>query len=184
MATKMNDFLNQVDGQPLLQRALMALLTDLATDTTFLRDRLKSHMQTVSTPVIKTGASALSKTGAAISYGVANGVAVKIAASTDQAAYAGSVTNAKFNIYVQFIDSASALTSAMGTEGATLAAVVFPAIPAGKAVVSYTIINPTGTGPFVGGTTALDDATVVPNAVYVPVNAPFDPKTVLAFTNS
>lgn len=184
MTTKLNDFLVLVDGQPLLQRALQALLTDLAADTTFIRDRLKSAMHVVSTPVIKAGASALSKTGAAISYGVANGVAVKIAASTDQAAYAGSVTNAKFNVYVHFIDSASAVTSAMGTEGATLAAVVFPAIPAGKAVVSYTIINPTGTGPFVGGTTALDDGTVVPNAVYVPVAVPFDPKSVLAFTNT
>jgi hypothetical protein len=41
----------------------------------------------VSQPVIKAGGGVLSKTGAAISYGVANGVAVKIAASTDQAAY-------------------------------------------------------------------------------------------------
>jgi hypothetical protein len=32
---------------------------------------------------------ALSKTGAAISYGVANGTAVKIAAGTDKAAYSG-----------------------------------------------------------------------------------------------
>lgn len=38
------------------------------------------------------------------------------------------------------------------------------------------IINPTGTGDFVGGTTALDDATVVPNAVYLNGNiGPFDP---------
>lgn len=184
MATKMNDFLNLVEGNPLLQRALQGLLTDLTVDTTFLRDRLKSAMSVVSTPVIKTGGSALSKTGAAISYGVANGVARTIAASTDQAAYSGTVTNAKFNVYVHFIDSAGVLTSAMGTEGATLAAVVFPTIPAGKAVVSYTIINPTGTGPFVGGTTALDDATVVPNAVYVPVIGPFDPKTTLTFTNT
>jgi hypothetical protein len=58
-----------------------------------------------------------------------------------------------------------------------LAAVVWPATVAGKTVVSYTIINPTGTGNFVGGTTALDDGTVVPNAVYVPVVGPFDPKT-------
>lgn len=184
MATKMNDFLTLVEGQPLLQRALAMLLTDLALDTTFLRDRLKSYMQVVSTPVIKAGGSALSKTGGAISYGVANGVARTIAASTDQAAYSGTVTNAKFNVFVHFIDSAGALTSSMGTEGATLAAVLWPAIPQGKAVVSYTIINPTGTGNFVGGTTALDDGTVAPNAVYVGAVGPFDPKTTLNFTNS
>lgn len=184
MATKMNDFLVLVDGQPLLQRALQALLTDLATDTANVRDRLKCQMFIVSQPVIKAGGSALSKTGAAISYGVANGTAVKIAASTDQAAYSGTVTNAKFNVFVQYIDSASVLTSVMGTEGATLGAVVWPATVANKTVVSYTIINPTGTGNFVGGTTALDDGTVVPNAVYVPVVGPFDPKTTNAFTNT
>lgn len=183
MATKMNDFLNQVVN-PQLQRALMGLLTDLAVDTAFLRDRLKSYMQVVSTPVIKSGGSALSKTGAAISYGVANGVARTIAASTDQAAYSGTVLTATFNVFVHFIDSAGTLTSSMGTAGATLAAVVWPAIPAGKAVVSYTIINPTGTGSFVGGTTALDDGTVVPNAVYVGAVGPFDPKTTLSFTNT
>lgn len=184
MTTKLNDFLQLVDGQPLLQRALQALLTDLAADTTFLRDRFKSAMQVVSTPVIKAGGGVLSKTGAAISYGVANGVLTKIAAGTDQAAYSGTVTNAKFNVFVHFVDSAGAFTSAMGTEAATLAAVTWPAMPAGKAPVSYTIINPTGTGGFVGGTTALDDATVVPNAVYVPIVGPFDPKTSLAFTNT
>lgn len=43
------------------------------------------------------------------------------------------------------------------------------------AVFGYVIINPTGTGNFVGGTTALDDGTVVPNAVYVNTPFPFLP---------
>jgi hypothetical protein len=68
---------------------MQGLLTDLATDTANIRDRLKCQMFIVSQPVIKAGGGALSKTGAAISYGVANGTAVKIAASTDQAAYPG-----------------------------------------------------------------------------------------------
>jgi hypothetical protein len=42
-------------------------------------------------------------------------------------------------------------------------------------MIGFVIINPTGTGPFVGGTTALDDATVVPNAVFVNVTGAFDP---------
>jgi hypothetical protein len=182
MATKANDIIASLIINPMLQRAFNFLFTDLTTDTVLLRDKLKTFMQTVSTPVIKSGGSALSKTGAASSYGVANGVLIKIAASTDQAAYSGTVTNAKFNVFVHFVDSAGTLTSSMGTEGATLAAVVWPTIPIGKAVVSYTIINPTGTGNFVGGTTALDDGTVVPNAVYVPVSGPFDPKTSLSLT--
>lgn len=184
MATKLNDFLNLIVGMPLLQRAIQGLFVDQTADTNAIVDRLKSSMTSVSTPVIKAGGSALSKTGAAISYGTANGVPRTIAAGTDQAAYAGTVLTATFNVFVHLIDSAGVLTSLMGTAGATLAAVVFPQIPLGKAVVSYTIINPTGTGSFVGGTTALDDATVVPNAVYVPVVGPFNPAYAQKFTNT
>ena len=55
------------------------------------------------------------------------------------------------------------------------AAVKWPPLPAGKALVGFVVINPTGTGNFVGGTTALDDATVVPNAAYVSCGGAFDP---------
>ena len=45
------------------------------------------------------------------------------------------------------------------------------------------VISPTGTGNFVGGTTPLDDATVVPNAAYVNlVAASFDPTVILGAT--
>lgn len=186
MATKLNDFL-QLIANPLLLRAFQALGTDLATDTTFLRDRLKSQMHLRAgvggVLRIKTGGSALANLTNATSY-VCNGVAVVKASNTDMAALSGTVTNAKFNVYCFFIDSAGTLTSSMGTEGATLAAVVFPAIPAGKAMIGYVSINPTGTGNFVGGTTALDDGTVVPTAVYVDTPGPQDPKTTLAFTNT
>lgn len=131
--------------------------------------------------VIKAGASALAKTGAAISYYLANGILQKVAAATDMPALVGSVTNAKFNVYCFFIDSAGVVTSAMGTEGATLAALKFPQFPVKKALVGFIIINPTGTGPFVGGTTALDDGTVVPNAVFISPIGGFDPYCLLGF---
>jgi hypothetical protein len=91
------------------------------------------------------------------------------------AALSGTVANAKFNVYVFFIDSAGTLTSRMGTAGATLATVKWPEFPENKACIGFVIINPTGTGDFVGGTTALDDATVVPGATYVNTPYPFDP---------
>ncbi len=55
---------------------------------------------------------------------------------------------------------------------------MFPTIPAGRAVLGFIIVNPTGTGNFVGGTTALDDATVAPGTVYVdtPGGAFFQPR--------
>ena len=128
--------------------------------------------------VIKAGGSTLVKTGTSAYYAMVKGKLVTKAAATDMAALSGTVTNAKFNVYVHFVDGAGTLTTVMGTEGATLAAVTFPPFDDTKATIGFTIINPTGTGNFVGGTTALDDATVVPNAAYVSVDNAFDPTVV------
>lgn len=141
-------------------------------------DRLANR--TISSPglAIKAGASAVVKAGSAFHALFSDGTvgrAVAKAANTDMAALSGTVTNAKHNVFVFFMDNAGTLTSAMGVEAASLAAVTFPPVPDGKACLGYVYINPTGTGDFVGGTTALDDATVVPNAVYMNVVGPFDP---------
>ncbi len=77
-----------------------------------------------------------------------------------------NVTNAMYNLCLLCIDTSGAMQIGIGTEAATLAAVVLPDTPANSCVVASLEINPTGTGNFVGGTTALGDATVVPNAVY------------------
>lgn len=143
-------------------------------------DRVSSQvLQTGGAIVIKAGGSTLAKTGAASTHVSVTGKLVRIAAATDLAALSGTVTNAKFNVYCWFIDSAGTVTSAMGTEGATRAAVVFPAFPVNKALVGFVIINPTGTGNFVGGTTALDDGTVTPNAEYIAATGAFDPTVVI-----
>lgn len=136
--------------------------------------------QVLSTPglAIKTGGSAIVKAGTAF-YACVQGILLTKAANTDMAALSGAVTNAKFNVYCFYVDSAGTLTSAMGAEGATLATVKWPEPPQGKAMIGFVIINPTGTGNFVGGTTALDDATVVPNAVYVNTVGDFDPSILL-----
>jgi hypothetical protein len=106
-------------------------------------------------------------------YGIVNGVL--FSKTTAEVTLAGTVTNAKFNVFVITAKSDGTLTATMGTEGAALINVVLPAIPANEAVVGFVIVNPTGTGNFVGATTDLDDATVVPNAVYVNTPYPFNP---------
>ena len=135
-------------------------------------DRLSSVCLTDAGLVIS-GTTTLVKAGNAI-YALANGVLVTKAANTDMAALSGTVTNAKFNVFCFYIDSAGTLTSAMGTEGASLATIKFPPVPEGKACIGFVIINPTGTGNFVGGTTPLGDATVAPNAVYVSPDSVWD----------
>lgn len=91
------------------------------------------------------------------------------AANTSMAALAGTVTNAQFGMFWFSVDSTGTLKTYFSGSAATRAAMLFPSIPASEAVIGYVEINPTGTGNFVGGTTNLDDGTVVPNAVYVNV---------------
>ena len=114
---------------------------------------------------IKTGGSAIVKTANTI-YFLVDGQLYSKAAS-DMAALAGTVTNAKFNVFAFTVNSAGTLKSYMGTEAATLGAVVLPTILDGEVSIGLIVVNPTGTGNFVGGTTALDDGTVTPNVVYI-----------------
>jgi hypothetical protein len=141
-------------------------------------DRISTQMLGTGGLVIKAGASAIVKAATAF-YACVQGKLVTKAANTDMAALVGTVTNAKFNVYAFFIDGSGTLTTAMGVEGTTLATVVIPPILVGKAMVGMTVINPTGTGNFVGGTTALDDATVVPNAAYINTVGSFDPTVLI-----
>ena len=180
MTESVKQRLVQADFGGPTERELQALLAAVQADLAHTSDRLAS--QTVATAGLVITATAglkVPKIGAADCYAVANGTAVKIAAGTDMPALVGSVTNAKFNVFCFYVDSAGTVTSAMGTEGATLAAVAWPATPSYKAIVGFIIVNPTGTGNFVGGTTALNDGTVIPNTAYVSPVGAFDPKTAL-----
>ena len=142
-------------------------------------DRLSTRLVVSAALAIKAGGSAIVKGGAAF-YATVNGRLVTKAINTDMAALVGTVTNAKFNVFAFFIDSAGTLTTVMGGEGATLGAVTFPQFQQGKASIGFILVNPTGTGNFVGGSTPLDDATVVPNIVYVNTVGGFDPTVLVS----
>ena len=79
----------------------------------------------------------------------------------------GTILTATYNVFLLGIDASGTAVAQMGTAGASLAAVVFPTPASTTTVLGFVIVAPSGTGSFVGGTTELDDATVVPNAVYV-----------------
>lgn len=165
-----NSISQQVAGIPgqAAQNAVLTLFKALG-------DRLSSQCLTSAGLRIKGGSASAVVQAHTVVYAVAKGIAVTKALDTDMAALAGTVTNAKFNVFCHFIDSGGTLTTKMGIEGTTLGAVKFPAIVEGTAMLGMTIVNPTGTGNFVGGTTALDDATVVPNAVFINTIGAFDP---------
>lgn len=150
--------------------ALLLILTPML-------NRSRSCMLNSAGLVIKTGSSALAKTGASVCHYIAEGVKGRIAAGTDMPALVGSVTTAMFNVFVFSVDKAGTLSVQMGVEGATEAAIKFPPLDQRKAVVGMLIINPTAGATFVGGTTALDEASLVtPNTAYISPIGPFDPK--------
>lgn len=140
-------------------------------------ERMRSCALSTAGLVIKAGSSALAKTGSTITHYIANGVKGRIAGSTDMPALVGTVTNAKFNVFVFTVDSGGTVRVQIGVEGATEAAIKWPVLDQKRAILGMIIINPTGTGNFVGGTTALDDVTVVPNAQYISPVGVFDPTT-------
>ena len=140
-------------------------------------ERMRSCALSTAGLVIKAGSSALAKTGSDITHYIANGVKGRIAGSTDMPALVGTVTNAKFNVFVFTVDSGGTVRVQIGVEGATEAAIKWPVLDQKRAILGMIIINPTGTGNFVGGTTALDDVTVVPNAQYISPVGVFDPTT-------
>lgn len=151
------------------KRALYLLLKPL-------KERYRSCVHSTAGLVITaTTGLKVPKIGAAICHYQAKGKNGQIAAGTDMPALSGTVTNAKFNLFVFTVDSAGTTYSQMGTEAATEADVKWPALNPERAIIGYIKINPTGTGNFVGGTTALNDATVVPNTLYISPVGMFDP---------
>lgn len=111
-------------------------------------------------------ASAVAEAETAFRY-VADGTVVLVSAGTNMPALSGTVSNGEFGIFLWTGDDSGTISQATLTTGATIGAVAFPTVPADEAIIGLLIINPTGTGDFVGGTTDLDDATVTPGAVFI-----------------
>lgn len=138
-----------------------ACRNDLVVQFNALMDDWKTTCFMAPAPVIKTGGSALAKTGATATIASVGGVIVNVAAGTDLAALTGlTITANKFNV-VFFCVAADGTTMSYfaGTEGSTLAAVVPPTSTGGLPVIAGAYITHSST--FTGGTTALDTATTV-----------------------
>lgn len=132
--------------------------------------RLEHNKQIVdhATAIINAGGLAIFGAGATTVKTVnqidfmVNGILASLAAAT-MPVLAGTIATNFFGGWVFTVSVAGVVTARFMTQGATLAAVVMPAVPAGDCVIGYVRLNPT-TAPFVGGTTLLDAANT--NAIY------------------
>lgn len=137
-------------------------LTALRADVSALRTRINSGTLSSAGLTIKAGSSAIVKAANAFAA-LANGTLVTKAADTDMAALVGTLATAKTAAWAFYVDSAGTLTTSAKTADAADAAAaiaLLPAPPSNKAMIGFiTVGNATGSN-FVGGTTALDAASV------------------------
>lgn len=145
------------------------VLADLIASANALRTDLLAAIGSVNTGIvipvtlaIKAGSSAIVKTSALGVVRVA-GVGVAIAANTDMAALVGTIATTKFAAWDFYVDGAGTLTaSAKTADSASGAAALalLPAVPAGLVRLGSVLVQNAAGGSFIGGTTALDAASV------------------------
>ena len=138
-------------------------------------DRLSSVCLSTAGLAIKTGSSLLVSVKTACKV-LADGKLVTVG-TQDCAVLAGTITATYYNVFCFFCDSAGTLTTAMGTEAATLAAVKFPPIPEKKAMVGFITILAGDSNAFIGNDATsgvLDSTTYAKTITYTNTPFPFD----------
>lgn len=141
---------------------LGTLLAELISRVTVLQNRLNTCLLNSPVLAIKAASSTVVKASAAFIANI-NGVLVRKAANTDMAALAGTLATAKSAAWPFYIDATGALTTGAKTADAAdhaSAVALIPATPDGLALIGILVLdNATGSN-FVGGTTALDTASL------------------------
>ncbi len=124
---------------------------------------------------LKTTSSPLAKSANTIKAFIDGVVVTKAAA--DMAALAGTIATAKKGIFVFTLAADGTLATRAGSlTAATLAALTYPTIPAGEVIIGFIIVENATGSDFVGGTTALDTASLT--VTYVDTPFPWNPNAV------
>lgn len=141
---------------------LGTLLAELIAKLDAAQKRGNTYVASNATLAIKAGGSTLVKATNAFCACI-NGTLVRKAAATDMPALAGTLATAKSAAWVFYIDSTGALSVSTKTADAAshdAALALVPTTPVGLAQIGILVLdNATGSN-FVGGTTALDTASL------------------------
>lgn len=134
----------------------------LRADVAALRSRQNSGVLSSAGLAIKAGGSPAVKAGSAFSV-LVDGVPIRKAANTDMAALAGTLATAKSAAWAFYLDGAGALSASAKTADANThdaALALLPAPPDNQALVGIIVIDNATGANFIGGTTALDTASL------------------------
>lgn len=141
---------------------LGTLLVEILAGYNALVARLNSVVLSKAGLVIKAGSSAVVKAGVAFAA-VVGGTIVRKAANTDMAALVGTLATANSAAWAFYINEAGTLSASAKTANAAshaAAIALLPATPLDVALIGFIVVdNATGSN-FVGGTTALDTASL------------------------
>lgn len=153
-------------------RLLVAMLRGLYDGS---RNTLLNHAALV---ITGTAGTYTAKTGASVVYGTVKGRLFSIAAGTDMPNPVGAIADGFSNVFCFFANKAGAsltatdMSVAMGTAGATIDLIKFPPFPEGKTLIGFILVTCSGAS-FTGGTTALGAANIT--TVYISPDGSFDP---------
>lgn len=161
MAGKYEDQLNR--SMPSAKRSAMGTaLAQLIAGFNALAARASCAMLGSAGLVINGAGATFAKAGSAFSALVA-GVPIVVAANTAMSAIAGNIATTKFAAWAFYVDGAGVITTSAKTADAATAAAaaaLLPAPPANKTMVGFIVVQNATGGNFVGGTTALDAASI------------------------
>jgi len=151
------------------KEALRPLLNAIA-------DRLSSQAFNAGTLAIATVTQNVKTTGTVKAVAGGRHVALAAADPIYTLTAANSVAINKFNVLCLYVDAAGTVSGKMGSEAASLGAVVYPTPDVGKALFGIVTIS-AGANVFTGATTALTGGTVT--VTYTDVIGAVDPSILL-----
>lgn len=129
--------------------------------------------------VINAGSSPLAKAGSAFAA-VAAGTLVRKPANTAMSALVGTLATAKSALWAFYIDASGTITTSAKTADAAThdaALALMPAVPSNVAMIGFIVVDNASGSNFVGGTTALDAASVTTTYYSCTGEAPWMPAT-------
>lgn len=174
MAVQLTQWLQEIkdiSARQALRQILSAIYEPLSSVSLASAAITVSAATTVATGAAWIGAVSASNP-ALTSNGARQAQLVQVASGVAMPALVGTILQNNFGLWLFIINAASVVSTSPLAQAATLAGIVYPAVPQGSTVIGGIVFNPT-TATFIGGTTLTNAAST--NGVSINIAGAFDP---------